>query len=368
MKRILISLVVLVVLIIVVAVVYSPEEQPVETPQLPAITTNDLKRIEIHRREGTGDNAKEFDIVLEKDGGEWKMTKPVEYAAKQASVERMAGHIAELEPVDVVASSSELHQEYELTDELAVHVKASGAQDTGVELLLGIMRNGHTFARKPGEDMVFRLRGMLRSAFSSSPSNYRDRTIFRLDKERIDRVKFSNENGVLEFAKTDGSWSPVGREIKNFNYRKLEGLLSSIAGLNARDFMDGKPTVEESGITPDADFVWFHLEPASKGDAGVTGPSEEHVLYLGGEHAETRTVYVRKDKNPQHFLLSKHMIERLKVKDEDFARTDEEMKKEAERNAQGAMRDLEANPLDGTKGTFIRPEFREEFKRKMQNQ
>jgi len=363
MKRIGIALIILVVLVIAIALAYRPEKPPAETPVLPSLKAADIQKIEISRKDGVGKDAKVVEVTLEKKGAEWRVTRPVDYRANPQTAENMAEKLAGLTPVDVVAQSSALHQDFEITKDLAVSVKGYVGGEKKVDLLLGSMRNGHTFARLPDQDKVFRLRGSIRSDFTSPISNLRDKTMLKLPDDRIDRVTFTNENGTLALARGKGGWAPVGAVIKNFNYKKFESLVKSLAELSTHDFADEAVPPETSGLGDQASKVVIHVAAEPKGDAGPQGPGEEHTIFIGAEKEKGADSYVRVDQNPQIFLLAKYNVIRFKPKADDYARTDEQMKKETEAAAKAAAGDLMGQPgQDPSKqGEYILPQYRQEI-------
>jgi hypothetical protein len=281
-----------------------------------------LDRILIKRREGTGDAAVVEQIELQKKDGLWRMVAPVEYAVVAATVERMVEALGDLKVVDVIAENAESHDRFDLDAEKGIEVTALAGKEELAHLLIGKSKGGMTFVRVPGEDPVYRVQGYHRGPFNRSASALRDKTIIEVEKDTIGKVTFRGEKGDLALeAEGEGElrrFVTRGAEIENFDEAKAKGILSSLARLKARDFVDGELDAAETGLGEGAAQVVLEIAGATKPDV-IT-------LTLGKEIPKERKTYVKSSKSDQVFLVAASTAERFQVGADDFARTDEEVK------------------------------------------
>jgi hypothetical protein len=331
MKRNLIAIAVLLVLAVVtfLALRETPDGQRQAAREvLEPVPAERLDRVEIRRNEGSGTSLREERIVLIRREGDWRMVEPVDYALNPTSVSRMTEALAGLKVVDLVAENRAKHHVLEVDDELGVEVKALGGGEVLAHFIVGVSRNNLTYVRLPGQDGVYRITGSHRATFNKSSKNLRDKAVFALDDDSVTRMAFANASGELTLERSGegeaAAFAPVGVAIRNFDGRKAGSIAKMLTSLSARDFVDGQPAAEETGLGPDAPRVVF--------DARKDGEPVQVTLWLGRETEQDRNTHLKTSlTGDQVFLVSSHMVKRLQAKADDFARTDEELAKEEER-------------------------------------
>ena len=331
MKKNIIALVVLAVLGVVAFFIFRepPTEkgEQEEAPLIGPVSSDKLDRLDIVRHEGTGATLREENIVLEKVGGNWRMTKPVEYAVNTISVLKMVDALAEMRIIDVISENKAKHHVLEVDDEMGIEVTASGGGTELAHFIVGVARKGMTMVRVPGSDKVYRSNGSFRITFNKRADNLRDHTVTKLDRDSVSRIKFFNEHGELELVrkgeeKGEGEvelpvFEPVGVEIQNFNTRAALGISRSLTGLSTKEFVDDKPGDEVTGLGEGAARVEFD---AMKDDKKGT-----FTIWLGNRDEKKRLIYMKSTEKDQIFLVSMHLVARYMAKADDFARTDEQV-------------------------------------------
>jgi hypothetical protein len=349
MKRNIIAIVVLVALGVATFLVLREPPDPARQAARAAlgpVPVDRLDRLEIRRNEGSGASLHEESIVLVRKEGEWRMAEPVDYALNPTSVERMTEALAGLRTVDIVAENKAKHHVLEVDDELGVEVKALGGGDVLAHFIVGVSRNNMTYVRLPGKNEVYRVSGSHRATFNKSAKNLRDKTILKLDDDSVSRIAFANAAGQLTLERKGddaAAFAPVGVEVPNFDERKAGSIAKMLTSLSTRDFVDGQPTAEETGLGPDAASVAF--------DAKRDGSPVNVTLWLGREVEKDRQTHVKTSlTGEQVFLVSSHMVKRLEAKADDFARTDEEMAKEEERRKKAEEARAAGGPQRGMPG------------------
>jgi hypothetical protein len=293
-----------------------------------AVPAERLDRVEIRRNEGSGATLREESIVLVRKDGAWRMEQPVDYALNPTSAERMVEGLAGLKVVDLVAENKAKHHVLEVDDELGVEVKALAGGEVLAHFIVGVSRNNMTYVRLPGKDEVYRIAGSHRATFNKSAKNLRDKTILKFDDDSVSRIAFANAAGELVLERRGegaaAAFVPVGVEIRNFDERKAGSIAKMLTSLAARDFVDGQPPAEETGLSAEGTRVVF--------DAKKDGNPVQVTLWLGRETEQDRNTHLKTSlTGEQVFLVSSHMVKRLEAKADDFARTDEELAKEEER-------------------------------------
>jgi hypothetical protein len=286
--------------------------------------------------------------------------------------------------VDVIAEKRERHHVLEVDDEMGIEVTVKGKGRELAHLIVGVTRQNMTMIRLPGSDAVYRATGSFRATFNKSAKNLRDKTVTRLDRGSVTRVRFINEKGELELVRKgeqapdrEGGdpipvFEPVGVLIQNFDVRKAAGTAMSLTGLVTKDFVDEPVSEEISGLTAAAPRVEF--------DATLDGKPGTFTLWVGKDDKESRQTYVKTSLSEQVFLVSTHLVGRYLSSSDSFARTDQQVAEEEKQRAAAAahaaehedhaetMRQMEAapGPAAGPGGGAIPPEMMEKIRAQME--
>lgn len=335
MTKNLVALAVLGVLVVVAFLVFreeAPEDIQKAKLAIVPVPGDRLDTIQIKRRDKKdGQNVAE-EIVLKKIKDSWRMTKPVDYPILESAAKRMVETLGELKVVDVISDNKDKHGDFQVDEEGGIEVTALQGNTALAQLIFGKSKSNMTFVRKPDGDAVYRIQGYHRSAFDRSAENLRDKTIFKVDNDKIKKVSFKHRDGELAFEFTgegnERSLGPLGVKIQNFNETKAKGIVRTLSSLSARGFVDEPLPPEKTGLGEDAAKVVLELaEP---------GEDNARSLWIGKEDAEKKQTYVKASTGDQIFTISSATAERLLAKADDFARTDEDMKKEEERRKKAA--------------------------------
>lgn len=191
---------------------------------------------------------------------EWKLVKPVTARADAFAVDRLLDSVISLEKtrtIDEVDPKAVGLDKPRATVRLATKdgervLKLGAEVPTGGALIAGVEgeKEGYVVA----DSILFDL--------DKDPGEWRDRTIFRGDREAVERITLNGASGRVVLAqRPTGFWieSPIqDRADRNL----IDGLFSDLTGLTAERFLDnpGKPAAE-LGLAPPAATV----EVASKG-------------------------------------------------------------------------------------------------------
>jgi hypothetical protein len=303
------------------------EKKKEVTEAIKAIPVDKMDQITIRRLEGTGEEKKEEKYTIAKKGETWRMVKPVDYPVVENMVESMTKQLGELRVIDVISEKRSNHEKFEVDDKNGVEVTVLSGKETLGHFIIGKARNGVTFARLPGKDTVYRLKGQIKYNFDRAMRLIREKTILKLEFDGIERATFESDGEKLVMEKEgkdkEATVKPVGTKIKNFDESKAKGIFRSLGSLNALDFEDAKVPDETTGLGEGAAKV---IVEATKDDKPY-----QVTLIVGKEKAGKNQTYVKTSDSDQIFLISNYTAKRLRSKARDFSKSDEDVKKEEER-------------------------------------
>jgi hypothetical protein len=175
-------------------------------------------------------------LVLEKRGADWFVAQPINYKADQATIGQIIHQVKNLEVKNVISSKSEKHSVFQV-DQTGTQVTL---YEKGVEkaaFVLGKMAGSYTesYVRKLNSNDVLLIEGASGYMFNRPVNNWRDKTILTTPKENIKDVQYQFGDTSFSIVLNDSAWV-IGKEKAQQSV--VEGLVSSLANLQADDFID----------------------------------------------------------------------------------------------------------------------------------
>lgn len=329
----------------------SDRDRPRDFPDL---DRDDIAVLEITRPEN------DESIRLERDGENWRITRPIQAPADRSSITTALDKLHELEVVGVAASSARFHERLEVDAEHAVRVVARGRDGNVLaDLWIGAYRSGNTMVRLEGQERVVSVRGSIKFAFNKELRDWRDRTIADVDPDQVTEVAWTGPNGTFRFVRpvvqreSSGGEQAEGEEqegdqsraeegegdrtelgdwqiaevsfmpptpdggvparapstsLENFAPTKVRTMVASLARMRATDFAAAEVSRQAAGF----------------GDASprVTLTSRDGTrttILLGNEsNAERHDYYAMREGNDTIFVISRFLSERVHPTSQSF--------------------------------------------------
>src|SRR6266540_2765276 len=228
--------------------------------------------------------------VLKSEGGKYKVTAPVAYAADEPIVKAAFEGFAKMEASDLVGLFGD-------------HAHALGV----VDLELGVSVGPGTMLRLAGKDPVWQATGITRYTFDKLPIDWRDKSITTFTAADAERIELASKDGGKAVVKKTGAkngsedkWEVVESSVKvdKLDDAVPNGIVQSMATWKANDFADGVK-LADAGLEPPALTVTVTL----KGD-------KKAVALIGSRKGDDE-VYVKIPESPQVFIAKKYNVERV---------------------------------------------------------
>ncbi len=205
-------------------------------------------------------NGSKGEVVLEKKGDKWELSKPVSAPANDQFVKTLVDALKELKLVDRAApkADDETKKMYELTPDKGVHVIAFKGADKKLDATFGKSGGLGDAVILDGKDEVFLIKGYSSWTFAKEAKEWRNRDILKIDDAAVVSMEIANKNGDWIFTKTDAdggnNWKGVeakkNKPLPNFDPSKVPGALGAYKNLTAEDFADGKSPAETGVDAP----------------------------------------------------------------------------------------------------------------------
>lgn len=303
-KTILALIVFVLLLAAAYAVVRSPEKgdrsATPKTRPLSAITASAVQRLTVRGKSG--------EVVLERDGTRWRLTKPVAYPADRVAVEAAVERLGKLEFGDLVSELPTKQSELEVDDRTGIRVTAEGGGKVLGELTVGKVVEEFTMVRPAGKNQIYQAVGAFRMDFDREVRNWRDRTILELKQDEVRGLEVTSPSGRISLARKDQN-SPWKVESSTVKVETLDesvprNLVASLSSLAALDFADGV-TAEKAGLD----------QPSATIVARLAGGKSYTVLVGASEKDNT---WLKRADQPQIFVVQKASLEGLARRPIDF--------------------------------------------------
>ncbi|MCG2815278.1 MAG: DUF4340 domain-containing protein, partial [Candidatus Aminicenantes bacterium] len=176
------------------------------------------------------------------DGGDWKITSPVEARGDKYEIDRLAGDVADLKYDRIVEEEAADLEKYGLPDkEITLFIK-DASQPVQIEIGMENPLDNAFFARRGDSDKVVLISSSFKSILENTLFDFRDKEIFRFESDDVSSVTLKSQNGEWRSVKQEDEWwleSPVkALAVKS----RSTGLLTSLSGLKAKEFMSEAKT------------------------------------------------------------------------------------------------------------------------------
>jgi len=191
-----------------------------------------VDKIEIHTSTG--------DVTLAKDAGTWSLVMPLRYPADQGEATMMVGKGRQIELTSLISTNPEKQKLFQV-DSTGTLVKVYEKGTERASFRVGKPGSSYmeTYVRKEGSDDVYLASGILSATFGRQVKDLRDKTIFKIEEERIRSVKVAFGDTVYTLSFQDSSWR-IGKD--SVQQSTVRGFLGLVAKIQADDFIDSTIT------------------------------------------------------------------------------------------------------------------------------
>ena len=239
-------------------------------------------------------------VSLQQSGDAWSVNGNF---ADSSAVKRLWEALMEVEVGGVVANNPRNHERMGLSADSAWTVEFTLADGGMASLLLGevgpIFPSG--YARLPDQDAVVVVSGDLRATVNQSVTDWRDKTILRVDTAAVVRLVVETTDGTYVVERSNSIWSLEGAPA---SASPINSILGELANFVANGFVEDGEVFHEN----ERRLIALGAEQDTLGVVVITGEA-------GTRHARTRG-------NDVVFEVPSFMAERLTPDIEDLRTTD----------------------------------------------
>jgi len=219
------------------------------------------------------DKTKKTKVVLEKKGEDWDVTAPLQAKGSSANVKSLLDNLKDLKVKEIIDHTTGSYDQYELSDDKAVHVVAYKGADKAVDLYFGKSGSRGQMMRVGGKDGVFIADKYSSYLYTRDLKGWRDGTILKFEDANAIQVDVTNKNDQYSFSKNgdkwsaslvkrdkDGKWGKPEKEWKKFDEAKVKDLLRAFKTLNAEDYGEAKDKADSGLDKPEENGGVIHIK------------------------------------------------------------------------------------------------------------
>jgi hypothetical protein len=246
--------------------------------------------------------------VLKSEGGKYKVTAPVAYAADEPIVKAAFEGIGKLEVSSLVTEQKTKHEEFQVDDKSGIHVVAKGKGGAALlDVIIGKAAGAGTMLRVTGKDEIWQASGISRYTFEKNPADWRDKSITTFPIADAEGIEVTDKGGGKIVLKKSGAkqgsddkWDVAESAVKidKPDNTVPVGIVSALATWKANDFADGVKLADAG------------LEPPQLTVAVVLKGGKRATALIGNKKGEDE-FYVKTPETPQVFLVKKYNAERV---------------------------------------------------------
>jgi hypothetical protein len=276
-----------------------PADDKKQEKVYPGLTADKIERVAVKSAAGE-------ETSVERQGTAWQVTQPAATAADEAELSGITTNLASLEVQSLIDEQPADLKQYGL-DPARIEVTFTFAGKEQ-KLLLGkkTPTGSDLYARTPDKPRVFLVSAYIESTFNKSSFELRDKTILKIDREKVDRVEIETADRTVKVGKQGADWRIVSPVDARADFGAVEGIvgrlnttpMKSIAAADAAD-------LKEYGLDKPAATV------------RVSSGSSQAGLAVG-KSAGDGVVYAKDLSRPMVFTIESALLDELKKPVDDF--------------------------------------------------
>ena len=248
------------------------------------------------------------ETTAQKQGDHWQVTQPAAAPADEAEVSGITSNLASLDVTRVIDEQAGDFKQYGLEPARIEVGFRQGGHDR--KLLLGqkTPTGSDLYARLPDKPRVFLVPSYVEATFNKSPFDLRDKTILKIDRDKVDGLQIETPEHTVKVAKQGADWRLTAPVEGRADFGVIEAL---IGRLNS--------TPMKAIASADADAAALKEYGLDKPSATVrvTSGSSQAGLAIGKSAGEG-VVYAKDLSRPMVFTIETALADELKKPADDL--------------------------------------------------
>ena len=247
--------------------------------------------------------------TLRRKGSDWEIVQPVAAPADQAAVSGITSNLSSVEIQRVIEENPADLKEFGLAEPRVEVAFKSNGQQRRLQLGQKTPAGTDVYAKLADAKKVFLVSSFLDSTFNRSTFDLRDKSVLKLDREKIDTVEMTASGRTTRFEKKNGEWQIAEPSLGRAEFGGVDGLVSRIASVQMKSIVPDSNDLKKYGL--DKPAVTVRL-----------GSGSSQATFLIGGPAETGSVYAKDFSRPAVFTIEATLLDDLKKDASEYLQKD----------------------------------------------
>ena len=247
--------------------------------------------------------------TLRRKGSEWEIVQPNAAPADQAAVSGITSNLSSVEIQRVIDENAADLKEFGLAEPRVEVAFKSNGQQRRLQLGQKTPAGTDVYAKLADAKKVFLVPSFLDSTFNRGTFDLREKSVLKLDREKIDTVEVTAGGRTTRFEKKNGEWQIAEPSAGRAEFGAVDGLVSRISSVQMKSIVPDSSDLKKYGL--DKPAVTVRL-----------GSGSSQATFLIGGPAETGSVYAKDFSRPAIFTIEATLLDDLKKDASEYLQKD----------------------------------------------
>jgi hypothetical protein len=248
--------------------------------------------------------------TLQKKGSGWTIVQPpVPAPPEEGTVSSITSNLASMEVQRVIEENPGDLAEFGLASPRVEVAFKTGGQQHRLQIGQKTPSGSDVYARLGDQKRVFLIPSSLESTFNRSSFDLQDKSVLKLDREKVDSLAVTTSGRETRFDKVNGEWVLKAPIADRAEYSAVDGLVSRVAGLQMKSLVTAPEALKSSGLEKPAATV------------RIGSGSSQATLALGAP-AGDGSIYARDLARPAVFTVDASLLEDVKKDASEYRQKD----------------------------------------------
>jgi Domain of unknown function (DUF4340) len=249
--------------------------------------------------------------TLRRKGTDWEIVQPVAAASDQATVSGITSNLASVEIQRVIEEKPSDLKEFGLAEPRVEVAFKSGGKERRLQLGQKTPSGSDVYAKLADDPKVFLVSSFLDSTFNRSTFDLRDKSVLKLDREKIDTMEVTASGHTTRFEKKSGEWQIAEPPTGRADFGAIDGLVSRVSSVQMKSIVPTPGELKTYGLD----------KPTATVRLG-SGSSQATLLVGAAAEGETGSVYAKDFSRPTIFTIDSTLVDDLKKDASEYRQKD----------------------------------------------
>jgi hypothetical protein len=287
-------------------VYYDSKKEPSSADRKDKVFTVESDKIdEMTVKSESGDRT-----TLKKRGTDWQIVQPIAAQPDSAEVSGITSNLSSLEVQRVIDENPQDLKEYGLAEPRLEVTFKSGGQERRLQIGRKTPPATDLYAKLADQKRVFLIPSYVDSTFNKTTFDLRDKTVLKLERDKIDSLSIATPKHTVQFAKVNNEWLMTAPVKVRADFTAVDGLVSRITTLQMKSIV-----APEGAKLPD-----YGLDKPEVTVQIASGSSRATLLV--GKAAENNTVNAKDQARPAVITIDSSIVTDLTKEPGDYRQKD----------------------------------------------